>query len=189
MHGSRPWSWVEARPGSETAGALASMAQEVVGPVATLGVILVEAGPRLLNAFSSRSSSGREDLRRRGVDVRLGRTVEAADPGGVTLGGGERIQTETVIWAAGVQANGLGRTLDLGLSRGRAAVDPHLQVPGHPNVFAVGDLAAVAAPQAEASFCRCWRRLRFQAGRHGRRAGGGLIVGEPPLRFRYHDKG
>ena len=72
--------------GVETAGALASMAHEVVGPVATLRVILVEAGPRLLNAFSPRSSQrALQDLRRRGVDVRLGRNVEAADPGGVTL--------------------------------------------------------------------------------------------------------
>jgi len=175
--------------GVETAGALASMAQEVVGPVATLGVILVEAGPRLLNAFSSRSSErALEDLRRRGVDVRLGRTVEAADPGGVTLGGGERIQTETVIWAAGVQANGLGRTLDLGLSRGRAAVDPHLQVPGHPNVFAVGDLAAVAAPQ-QSVLLPMLAPVAIQAGRHAGEQVARLIVGEPAARFRYHDKG
>ncbi len=175
--------------GVETAGALASMAQEVVGPVATLRVILVEAGPRLLNVFSPRSSErALEDLRRRGVDVRLGRTVEAADAGGVTLGGGERIQTSTVIWAAGVQANGLGRTLGFELSRGRVVVDSHLQVPGHPNVFVAGDLAAVAVGQADTPLPML-APVAIQAGRHAGEQVARVIAGKSLARFRYHDKG
>ncbi len=175
--------------GVETAGALASMAHEVVGPVATLRVILVEAGPRLLNAFSPRSSERAvEDLRRRGVDVRLSRNVRAADPGGVTLDGGERIESRTVIWAAGVQANGLGRTLGLQLSRGRLVVDPHLQVPGHPTVFVAGDLAAVASPQPSA-LLPMLAPVAIQAGRHAGEQVARLIAKEPLARFRYHDKG
>jgi NADH:ubiquinone reductase (H+-translocating) len=72
--------------GVETAGALTSMAHEVVGPVADLAVTLVEAGPRLLSGFSPRSSQrALIDLCRRGVDVRLGQSVTAADAQGVTL--------------------------------------------------------------------------------------------------------
>jgi len=175
--------------GVETAGALASMAHEVVGPVATLGVILVEAGPRLLNAFSSRSSErALQDLRRRGVEVRLGQNVEAADASGVTLGGGEHIQTATVIWAAGVQANGLARNLGLELSRGRVVVDSHLQVAGHPNVFVAGDLAAVTAPKSSAALPML-APVAIQAGRHAGEQVARLIAGEPLARFRYHDKG
>lgn len=175
--------------GVETAGALASMAHEVVGPVAALQVILVEAGSQLLNGFSPRSSQrALEDLRRCGVDVRLGRTVEAADAGGVTLDGGEWIHTGTVIWAAGVQANGLGRTLGLPPSRhGRVIVDPHLEVPGHPNVFVAGDLAAVAAPQPRP--LPMLAPVAIQAGRHAGEQVARVIAGEPLAQFRYHDKG
>ncbi len=175
--------------GVETAGALASMAHEVVGPVATLRVVLVEAGPRLLSAFNPRSSErALQDLRRRSVDVRLRRTVQAADAGGVTLDGGERIQSSTVIWAAGVQANGLGRTLGLDLSRGRVVVDPYLQVPDHPNVFVAGDLAAVAAPHPGA-LLPMLAPVAIQAGRHAGEEVARLVAGEPLARFRYHDKG
>ena len=175
--------------GVETAAALASMAREVVGPVATLRVILAEAGPRLLAAFSAHSSQrALHDRRRRGVDVRLGQNVEAADPGGVTLGGAERIQAGTVIWAAGVQANRLGHTLGLPLSRGRVTVDPHLQVAGYPNVFVAGDLAAVAAPQPGA-LLPMLAPGAIQAGRHAGEQVARLIASKPLARFRYHDKG
>ncbi len=175
--------------GVETAGALASMADEVVGPVATLRVILIEAGPRLLNAFSPRSSERAfRDLRRRGVEVRLGHDVERADASGVTLRGGEHIQTGTVIWAAGVQANGLARTLGVELSRGRVVVDQNLRVPGHPNVFVAGDLAAVTAPKSSAALPML-APVAIQAGRHAGEQVARLIAGEPPARFHYHDKG
>lgn len=175
--------------GVETAAALASMAHDVVGAIATLRVILVEADSRLLNGFAPRSSRrALEHLRRHGVDVRLGRTVESADSGGVTLDGGERIETGTVIWAAGVQANGLGSTLGLELSRGRVAVDPHLQVAGHPNVYVAGDLAAVAAPQP-GRLLPMLAPVAIQAGRHAGEQVAHVVAGEPLARFRYHDKG
>jgi NADH dehydrogenase len=166
--------------GVETAGALASMAHELVGPVATLRVILVEAGPRLLSAFSPRSSErALQDLRRRGVEVRLDHNVETADACGVTLGDGERIESATVIWAAGVQANGLVRALDLELTRGRVNADAHLRATDHPNVFVAGDLAAVAVPRP-GGLLPMLAPVAIQAGRH---------AGEPLVRFRYHDKG
>ena len=175
--------------GVETAAALALMAQEVVGPIATLRVILVEAGPRLLSAFNPHSSErALQDLRRRGVDVRLGQSVDAADADGVTLGGGERIQTGTVIWAAGVQANGLAHTLELPLSRGRVVVDLHLQASGRSNVFVAGDQAAVTAPKP-ADLLAMLAPIAIQTGRHVGEQVARLIAGEPMTRFRYHDKG
>ncbi|MDQ2789784.1 MAG: NAD(P)/FAD-dependent oxidoreductase [Actinomycetota bacterium] len=183
--------------GVETAGALASMGQELVGPDHALRVTLVEAGPRLLAAFSPRSSRrALEDLRRRGVEVRLGDTVDSADAGGVTLADGHRIDTDTVIWAAGVQANPLARAFGLEVGRhGRILVDPTLQVPGHPNVFAAGDLAVTApehggAPPMLAS-------AAIQTGRHAGEQVARLIAGSPSTSpstnlltpFRYHDKG
>ncbi|MDQ2879782.1 MAG: NAD(P)/FAD-dependent oxidoreductase [Actinomycetota bacterium] len=183
--------------GVETAGALASMGQELVGPDTALRVTLVEAGPRLLAAFSSRSSRrALEDLRRRGVEVRLDETVDSADAGGVTLANGHRIDTDTVIWAAGVQANPLARAFGLEVDRhGRILVDPTLQVPDHPNVFAAGDIAVTtpergAAPPMLAS-------AAIQTGRHAGEQVARLIAGSPstspstssPTPFRYHDKG
>lgn len=182
--------------GVETAGALASMAREVVGPVATLRVILVEAGGRLLTSFSARSSRrALEHLRRGGVDVRLGRTVAAADAQGVTLDGGERIETGTVVWAAGVQANGLGHALGLELTRhGRVLVDQWLQVPNHPGVFVAGDLAAATAAGRQAASepsapLPMLAPVAIQTGRHVGEQVAQLIEGKPLARFQYHDKG
>ena len=175
--------------GVETAAALTSMAQEVVGPIATMRVILVEAGPRLLSAFNPHSSErALQDLRRRGVDVRLGQKVNAADADGVTFGRGERIETGTVIWAAGVQANGLAHTMDLPLSKGRVVVNQYLQVSGRPNVFVAGDLAAVAASKLSA-LLPMLAPIAIQAGRHAGEQVARLIAGKPLARFRYHDKG
>lgn len=176
--------------GVETAGALASMAQELIGPVATLRVTLVEAGSRLLNVFSPGSSErALAGLRRRGVDVRLGQAVKNADAGGVTMGSGERIETGTVIWGAGVQASGLGPALDLEVSHhGRIAVDPQLRVPGHPNVFTAGDLAAVTAPRYPGPLPML-APAAIQAGRHAGEQVARLIEGRPLAPFQYRDKG
>jgi NADH:ubiquinone reductase (H+-translocating) len=175
--------------GVETAGALASMGQELVGPATALRVTLVEAGPRLLAAFSPRSSQrALEDLRRRGVKVRLRETVNCADASGVTLADGHRIDTDTVIWAAGVQANPLGAAVGLAVDgHGRILVDAQLQVPGHPNVFAAGDIAVTtpahgAAPPMLAS-------AAIQTGRHAGEQVSRLIEGTPLRPFHYHDKG
>lgn len=175
--------------GVETAGALASMGQELVGPNTALRVTLVEAGPRLLAGFSPRSSKrALEDLRRRGVEVRLRKTVDSADAAGVTLADGHRIDTDTVIWAAGVQATPLGAAFGLEVDRhGRILVDPQLQIAGHPNVFAAGDIAVTtpvhgAAPPMLAS-------AAIQTGRHAGEQVVRLVAGSPLRPFRYHDKG
>ncbi len=176
--------------GVETAAALASMTHDVVRPAAmTLRVVLVETGPRLLNVFHHRSSErALRDLRHRGVEVRLSQSVEAADDHGVTLADGERIESNTVIWAAGVQANGLAGALGLKLDRGRVVVDQDLQVPGRPNVFVAGDLAAVNSLQP-GSLLPMLAPVAIQAGRHAGEQVTRLITGAPLARFRYRDKG
>lgn len=176
--------------GVETAGALASMGDDVVGPGASLQVTVVEAGARLLNGFSPRSSDfALTDLRSRGVDVRLGQMVERADGEGVTLVGGNRIRTDTVIWAAGVQASGLGHLVGIEVDRrGKIVVDSQLNVTGHPNVFAAGDLAAVTTTNHHQPLPML-APVAIQAGRHAGEQVARRLAGRPLSAFRYRDKG
>jgi NADH:ubiquinone reductase (H+-translocating) len=106
-------------------------------------VILVEGGKRLLPAFPEElSARAKQDLESLGVEVRLNSVVTRVEPDGVFIGD-ERIPTRTVFWAAGNAASPLGRQLGAPVDRaGRVQVSPDLSVPGHPEVFVVGDLAA-----------------------------------------------
>jgi NADH dehydrogenase len=106
-------------------------------------VLLVEAGPSILANFGS-GLSGKAvlELERMGVEVRLGQPITGMEERAVQLGG-ERIPTRTVIWAAGVSAVPLGATLGVPLDRiGRVVAEPDLSLPGHPEAFVIGDLAA-----------------------------------------------
>jgi NADH dehydrogenase len=82
-------------------------------------------------------------LRQRGVDVRMGTSVKEATHDGVLLTDGEFVDTRTLVWCVGVRPDPLAESLGLPMERGRLLVDPHLQVPGRPEVFACGDAAAV----------------------------------------------
>lgn len=176
--------------GVETAGALSSMAHELVGPAAHLAVTLIEAGPRLLAGLSPRSSQrALIDLCRRRVTVRLNQSVAAADAHTVTLADGERLPTNTVIWAAGVQANGLSGALGLELNhRGQIVVDAQLQVPDHPRVFVAGDLAAIPTTP-DGRRLPMLAPVAIQTGRHAGKQVARLIKGQPLRPFRYRDKG
>ncbi len=107
-------------------------------------VILVEAGDRLLPTFhESLSAYARRSLEKLDVEVRLGTPVTECDRQGVALGG-EEIAAATVIWAAGVAAAPAGRWLGSETDRsGRVMVEPDLTVPGHPDIFVIGDGALV----------------------------------------------
>lgn len=177
--------------GVETAGALASMACEVVGAAVRLHVVLVEGAARLLPGGFGEQSSTRAlaDLRERGVEVRLDASVTAADPRGVSLAGGERIEAATIVWAAGVQANSLGRRLDVTTARqGRVVVDERLCVPGQEGVFAAGDVAAVPAGP-DGSVLPMLAPAAIQTGRHAGEQVARLVAGQPLVPFRYRDKG
>ena len=136
--------------GVELAGTLAEIARHTlkrefrrIDPAAAR-VLLVEAGQRVLPAFPpSLSEKARRQLERLGVIVRTGRAVTSVDAGGISIGE-ERIAARTVLWAAGVAASPLGATLGLAVDRaGRVPVTAELSVAEHPEVFVVGDLAAV----------------------------------------------
>ena len=106
--------------------------------------VLVDLAPRVLPELGRKlSDDATEVLRRRGVEVRLGITVEEASEGMVRLSDGETIETHTLVWCTGVTPSPLIESLGLPTERGRLRVGTDLQVPGHPDVFAFGDAAAV----------------------------------------------
>jgi NADH:ubiquinone reductase (H+-translocating) len=107
-------------------------------------VRLIEAGTRLLPAFDPElSEKARQQLERLGVEVHTGVAVTGIDADGVKLGE-RRLSARTVLWAAGVAASPVGRLLGTALDRaGRVRVLPDLSLPGHPEIFVIGDLAAI----------------------------------------------
>ena len=150
-------------------------------------VILLEGLDRVLPPYPpDLSEKARQQLERLGVEVRTRSLVTAVGPEGVSLGA-EGLRARTVLWAAGVAASPLGRSLGAAVDRvGRVKVQPDLSVPGHPEVFVVGDLAAFeqdgrpvpgVAPAAN------------QMGGHAARNVLRLARGEPTAPFRYVDKG
>jgi NADH dehydrogenase len=134
--------------GVELAGAIKELAVDViprdfrVADTRRARVILIEAGPRLLPAFAPESSErALKQLKTLGVEVMLGNPVTEIYDDGVEVGG-ERLRSYNVIWAAGVRASGLTQQLGTELGPGgRAKVRPDCSVPGHPNVFVIGDAA------------------------------------------------
>ena len=150
-------------------------------------VILVEGGPRVLPTFSENlSTHARRELEELDVEVRTGTVVQRVERGAVYLGE-ERIEAETIFWAAGNESSPLGRMLGAPLDRaGRVKVEPDLSVPGHPEVFVVGDLAEMytngkrvpgVAPGA------------MQSGAHAARNILRLTERLQPKPFRYRNKG
>jgi NADH:quinone reductase (non-electrogenic) len=135
--------------GVEMAGAIAELANRALAKdfraidPRCARVILVEAAPRLLTPFDpSLSEAAKRSLEQLGVQVRLSAAVTALDDEGVSIGA-ERIESRTVIWAAGVMASPAGRWLGTETDRaGRVKVAPDLSVPGYPDVFVIGDTAA-----------------------------------------------
>jgi NADH dehydrogenase len=106
--------------------------------------ILLDIADRVLPELDRRlSSTADQVLRRRGVDIRTGTSVKEATRTGVQLDDGEFIETRTLIWCVGVRPDPLVSEIGLPVERGRLLVEPRLNVPGHPEVFACGDAAAV----------------------------------------------
>ncbi len=137
--------------GIELAGAFAELARYVlrrdfrrIDP-RQARVVLLEAAPRLLGQFSERlAAKAVARLTKLGVEVRTSVRVETIGEGFLRLADGTRVESANIIWAAGVAAHPLSRTLGLDLDRaGRVLVNPDLSVPQHPEVFAIGDLALV----------------------------------------------
>jgi len=179
--------------GVELAGALAEIARRTlrhefanIDP-ARARIVLLEGLPRVLSAYPEKlSEKARRSLEELGVEVRVNARVSAIDEEGLSVGD-ERIPARTVLWAAGVQASPLARSLDVPLDRaGRVSVSPDLSVPGHPEIFVIGDLAAV---QQDGKPVPGIAPAAMQGGRHVARAILGDFRGKARRPFRYVDKG
>jgi NADH dehydrogenase len=179
--------------GVETSGAFSELSKFVldkdfrsIQPRETR-VILLEAGPRILSAFpEDLSRHAVEQLQELGVEVRTGAMVTSIDDDGVHLGA-ERIETSTVVWAAGVSVTPLARSLGTPLDRqGRAIVGADLTIPGHPEVFAIGDMAHF---EQDGKPVPGLSPVAMQQARSAARAIKATLAGQPRKRFRYVDKG
>ncbi|HEY0971214.1 MAG TPA: NAD(P)/FAD-dependent oxidoreductase [Gemmatimonadales bacterium] len=151
-------------------------------------VVLIEGGPRVLSAFpESLSERALADLRELDVEVRLGSIVTRVERDAVYVGE-ERIPTRNVFWAAGNAASPLVRALGVETDRaGRAIVEPDLSVPGHPELFVVGD--AAAARQEDGSPVPGVAPAAMQMGRAAAENIARSVRGEPRERFHYVNKG
>jgi NADH dehydrogenase len=136
--------------GVELAGTLAEISRHAlahefrsIDPART-HILLLEGGPRVLPAYAEdMSRSAQEQLHRLGVEVRTSTTVTQIEPGAV-YAGNTRLPATVILWAAGVAASSLGKSLGAPVDRaGRVLVQPDLSLPGHPEVFVIGDLAAL----------------------------------------------
>jgi NADH:ubiquinone reductase (H+-translocating) len=181
--------------GVELAGALADIARTVLSSDFRVidpreaTIVLMEAGPRVLPAFpEDLSAKAERSLRRLGVDVVCGKAVTKVDARGVSLGD-ERIEARTVLWAAGVAAAPLAKTLGVPLDRaGRIPVEPDLSIAGHPRVFVVGDLASLRDDKT-GKLVPGLAPAALQEGRHAADNIVRAIGGRPTTPFRYVDKG
>jgi NADH dehydrogenase len=180
--------------GVELAGTLAEIARQTLRDefrsidTARARIVLIEAGPTILQTFPEKlRNAARESLRRLGVEIREGTAVTAVDAHGVMIAG-ERLDAGTVLWAAGVAASSLVRTLGVPLDRaGRVIVEPDLSIPGHPEVFVVGDAAAFLH-QGDQPLPGV-AQTAMQGATHAARSIVRRLRGEPSTRFVYRDLG
>jgi NADH:quinone reductase (non-electrogenic) len=179
--------------GVEMAGSLAEIARRVLErdfrriETSRTRVVLIEASDRVLPAMSPESSqSARRQLEHLGVEVITGRAVSEVDGAGVRAGE-DRIDARTVIWAAGVAASPLGRTLGAEVDRaGRVGVALDLSLPGSPEVYVIGDLASI---KCDGKPVPGLAPAAMQEGRHAAASIVRMLRGEPTAPFRYRDKG
>ena len=180
--------------GVEMAGALAILVQNTlksdfrrIDP-ASARIVLVDMATRVLGPFSeSLSKAAKQRLEKLGVEVRLGHSVDHIDADGILVAG-ERIASKTVIWTAGVAPSPAGKWLNVETDRaGRVRIQKDLTVPGHPEIFVVGDTASLdqnGKPLPGVA------QVAIQGGRYAGKLIHGRIVGDPPpAPFCYFDKG
>lgn len=181
--------------GVEMAGALVELIGQVMRrdyphlPVDLAKVILIERSPELLTPFHPKSQRhALAVLSERGVEVRLNESIVSASAEGVRLGSGAEILSRSVIWTAGIKAMPFAQLLGIEAGRGgRLAVEPDLSLPGHPEVFAIGDLAN--APDKEGKPLPQIAQVAIQGGHHVARQIRNRLAGKPAAPFRYFDPG
>jgi NADH dehydrogenase len=142
--------------GVELAGTIVELAQDTLPPdfrnidTQKARIVLIEAGPRVLAGFADDLSAyAQHSLESIGVEVMLGQAVTDCSADAVVYGG-KRLETKTIIWAAGVRASPAAEWLGAPADRaGRLEVMPDLTVPDHPDIFAIGDTVAIAGPDGK----------------------------------------
>jgi NADH dehydrogenase len=182
--------------GVETAGAVAELyraelARDYPGiPPDGARVTLVEAGPELFSMFKPKLREyATKALTERTVDVRTGAMVASVSPNRVTLESGEELKAHTLVWGAGLQGNPVVQSLGLALERGnRIGVDADLTLADHPEVFVVGDVAAIVDPKTEQVLPQLGS-VALQSGEHAGETIARRIAGKKTKPFAYKDKG
>jgi NADH dehydrogenase len=182
--------------GVETAGAVAELYRAEFAkdypdiPQDEVRVTLVEAGPELFSMFKPKLREyATKALTDRSVEVRTGEAVASISPARVTLKSGEVLPAHTLVWGAGLQGNPLVQSLGLELERGnRIGVGPDLTLPGHPEVFVVGDVAAITDSKTEQVLPQLGS-VALQSGAHAGETIAHRISGKKTKPFAYKDKG
>jgi NADH dehydrogenase len=153
-------------------------------------VILVEAGPELFGMFKPKLREYAEKaLTHRDVEVMTGKQVASVEPTRVALKSGEKLQAHTLVWGAGLQGNALVQSLGIELQRGnRIAVGPDLTLPEHPEVYVVGDVAAITDAKTEQVLPQLGS-VALQSGEHAGKALAARLAGKEQEPFKYKDKG
>ena len=153
-------------------------------------ITLVEAGPEIFSMFKPELRNYTvEALSKRGVEVMTGEVVESVTPRRVKLKSGTELKAHTLVWGAGLQGNALVQSLGLDLERGnRIAVDPELRLPSHPEVFVIGDVAAITDSKTQQVLPQLGS-VALQSGEHAGETIAHLVEGKDPKPFKYHDKG
>ena len=179
--------------GVELAGAMAEIARTVMPrefreiDTTTAQIILLEAGPRVLPTYpEDLSQKALEQLTKLGVDVRTGALVTKVEDAAVCVGD-VTIPAENVFWAAGVAASPLGASLGVPVDRaGRVLVEPDCSVPGHPEIFVIGDLMHL---EQDGKLLPGVAQTAMQSGTHTARNIIRDLRNQSRLPFRYFDKG
>jgi NADH:ubiquinone reductase (H+-translocating) len=180
--------------GVELAGTLAEISRQVlanefrsIDPKRT-GIFLLEGGPRVLPAYpEDLSRSAEEQLQHLGVQVRTSALVTRVEPGAVQIGETE-LPAAVILWAAGVAASPLGKQLGAPVDRaGRVLVNPDLSLPGHPEVFVIGDLAALK--DEHGNWLPGLSPVAIQEGKATAKNIARDLRGEPRKNFHYWNKG
>jgi NADH:quinone reductase (non-electrogenic) len=182
--------------GVETAGALAELyradlAEDYQGvDPDEARIVLVEAGPELFSMFKPNLRAYTlAALGKRGVEVQTGVAVKSVSPTRVTLSNGEALSAHTLVWGAGLRGNAIVRALGIELARGdRIAVGPELTVAGHPDVYAVGDGAAITDSKSGQVLPQLGS-VALQSGEHAGESIARRLAGKQPKPFAYRDKG
>ena len=182
--------------GVETAGAMAELYSGVfrkdypdVSPEQAR-IVLVEASPEVFSMFEPDIRSyTRRALTERGVEVMTGEVVASVSPQEVKLKSGKALSAHTLVWGAGLQGNELVRSLGLELERGnRLAVDDELRLPEHPEVYVVGDIAAITDAKTGKVLPQLGS-VALQSGEHAGETIARRLAGKEPKPFKYKDKG